>query len=78
MAGGEGGGGAGPVGILDPQQELAAFMAREQVVEQGGARPADMQQAGRRRGETGPDGHVVGHSTRPCGLGRALWLVCRP
>src|SRR3546814_19890584 len=34
--------GAGPVGILDPQQEPAAMMAREQPVEKRGARPADV------------------------------------
>ena len=38
---------AGPVGVLDPQQELAAVAAGEQPVEQGGARAADMKESGR-------------------------------
>ena len=52
-------GGAGAVGVLDAQQERAAVMAREQPVEEGGARPADMQEAGRRRGEAGDYGHFI-------------------
>ncbi len=44
------------VGVLDAKQHLAAAAAREEPVEQCGARAADMQIAGRRRGEAG-DGH---------------------
>ena len=47
------------VGVLDAQQELAAVVAGEQPVEQRGARAADMQEAGRRGGEAGDDGHCV-------------------
>ena len=43
------------VGVLDPQQELAAVVAGEQPVEQGGARAADVQEAGRRGREAGDD-----------------------
>ena len=39
------------VGVLDPQQIAAAVMARVQPVEQRGARAADMQEAGWRRGK---------------------------
>ena len=46
---------AGAIGILDAQQELAAVMAREQPVEQRGARAADMEEAGRRGREAGDD-----------------------
>src|SRR3546814_9487436 len=45
--------GAGPVGILDPQQEPAAMMAREQPVEKRGARPADVKKTSGRRRKTG-------------------------
>ena len=48
------------VGVLDPQQEFAAVVAAEQVVEQGGAGAADMQQAGRAGREAGADGHALG------------------
>ncbi len=43
------------IGILDPQQEPAAMVAREQPVEQRGARAADMQKPRRRRGEARDD-----------------------
>ena len=42
-------GGAGAVGILDPQQELAAVVAGVEQVEQRGARAAEVEVAGRRR-----------------------------
>ena len=48
------------VGVLHPQQELAAVVAGEQIVEERRAGPADVQQAGGRRGEAGPDGHGDG------------------
>ena len=48
-------GGAGAVGVLDAEQELATVMAGEEPVEQGGARAADMEEAGRRRREAGDD-----------------------
>src|ERR1019366_2324955 len=37
------------VSVLDAEDERASVMSREQPVEQRGARPADMQVAGRRR-----------------------------
>ena len=43
------------VGVVDAQDELAAVPAREQPVEQGGADAADVQVAGRARGEAGAD-----------------------
>jgi hypothetical protein len=46
------------VGILDAQPEDAAVMAGEQPVEQGGARPANMEEAGRRGGKAANDGHA--------------------
>ena len=49
-------GGARLVGVLDAQEELAAVMPREQPVEERRPRPADMQKAGGRGGETGDDG----------------------
>ena len=48
-------GSSAPVGILDPQQELAAVVAGEQPVEQGGAGAADVQEAGRRGREARDD-----------------------
>ena len=54
-------GGAGAVGVLDPQQVFAAMMPREQPVEQGGARAADMQVAGGRGGKA-PDDHAPASS----------------
>src|SRR5579862_2671753 len=58
------GGRAHPVGILDAQQELAVatravklVVAREEPVEEGGAGAADMEEAGRRGGETDDDAH---------------------
>jgi len=48
------------VGVLHAQPEGAAVMAREQPVEQRGARATDMQEAGRRGGEAGDDGTRVG------------------
>ena len=41
------------VGVLDAEAEQPAVVAREQPVEQRGARPADVQEAGRRGRETG-------------------------
>ena len=48
--------GARPVGVLDPQQELAAVVAGKEPVEQGSARTADMEVAGRRGRKAGDDG----------------------
>ena len=48
------------VGVLDPQQHLAAAPAGIEPVEQRGARSADMQEAGGRGGKAGDDG--VGHA----------------
>src|SRR3546814_17677285 len=50
--------GAGAVGILDAQQELAAVVAREQPVEQRGARAADMEETRRRRREARDDAGI--------------------
>ena len=47
------------VGIVDPQQEAPAGLAREQPVVQRGAQVADMQSPGGRRGKAGGDGHAV-------------------
>ena len=52
--------GPGLVGILDPQQRLAAVMAREQPVEQRGARAADMKETRGRGRETRDDGPFGG------------------
>ena len=61
------------IGVLDAQQELAAEMLGVKPVEQSRARAADVQEAGRRRRETGDDG---GHETDPgdgtANLDRAL------
>ena len=43
------------VGVLDPQQILAAMMPREQPVEQGRPRPADVEETRRRGGEARHD-----------------------
>ena len=45
------------VGVVDPQQELAALRQREQGIVERGADIADVEPAGRRRGEAGGDGH---------------------
>ena len=50
---------AGAVGVLDAQEERAAVMAREQPVEERRAGAADVQEAGRRGGETGDYGHCI-------------------
>ena len=50
-------GAAGFVGILDAEQEFAAFVAGGEKIEQSGAGAADMQQAGGGGGEAGADGH---------------------
>ncbi len=47
------------VGILDPQQHLAAVAASIEPIEQRSARPTDMEKSGGRRSEAGDDG--VGH-----------------
>jgi hypothetical protein len=60
---GEGLGRARGVGIVEPQQEAAAELFRQQPVEEGGAHIADMKAAGRRRGETGDDhGRRIGRN----------------
>src|SRR5205085_1026383 len=40
---------AARVGVLDPEQALAAVAAREEPVEEEGAHPADVQEPGRAR-----------------------------
>ena len=49
-------GGALAIGVLDPQQHLAAAAACIEPVEQCGAGAADMEEAGRRGGEARDDG----------------------
>src|SRR5262249_22207123 len=44
--------------VLDPEQELAAVMAREQPVEERGVRSADVQVAGWARRKADSDGHA--------------------
>ncbi len=57
------------VGVFDAQHEVAAALAREEVVVQRGARAAQVQVAGGRRGEADADG--CGHGTIvPHGYGR--------
>ena len=48
-------GGALAVGVLDPEQHLAAAAAGIEPVEQRGAGASDMEEAGRRGGEAGDD-----------------------
>ena len=53
-------GGALAVGILDPQQHLAAAAARVEPIEQRRPRAADVEEAGGRGGEAGNDlGHLM-------------------
>ena len=61
------------IGVVEPQHEAAAVLQREQPVEQGGARIADMDVAGRRRRETYGDGH-----RRRGSEGRGRWQAARP
>ena len=53
-------GGALPVGILDPQYELAPLLAGEEPVEERRARAADVERARGRRSESNSDGHGSG------------------
>ena len=46
------------IGVVQPQQEAAATLARPQPVVQRGADIADVEMAGRRRGEARDDGHM--------------------
>jgi hypothetical protein len=48
---------ARPIGVLDAQAEAAAAMPGVEIVEERGAGAADMEEAGRRGGETDGDGH---------------------
>jgi hypothetical protein len=50
--------GAFAVGILNAQEHLSATAACVKPIEQSGAGPADMQEAGRRGGKTGDDSHA--------------------
>ncbi len=47
------------VGVVDPQQECAVLLAREQIIMERGTDVADMQAPGRRRREAGGDGHAA-------------------
>jgi hypothetical protein len=66
-------GGASAIRVLDAEQELAAAMAGEQPVEQGGAGAADMQEASRRGREAGDDlaGFLIGRGRAGFGWGCA-------
>ena len=44
------------VGVLDPEPELAALVAREEPVEEGGVDAADVEMAGGARGEADAHG----------------------
>ena len=57
------------VGVLDAEQEFAAVVAGEQIIEQRGAGAADMQQPGRAGSEAGSNRHA-------CDLARAF-IGCR-
>src|SRR5213078_3634338 len=52
-------GGTRLVGVFDAQQELPAFFAGEEPVEEGGAGPADVEKASRRRSEADADSHEL-------------------
>ena len=56
------------VGILDPQHELAARVARGQPAVQRGAGAADMQITGRAGSEAGADGHAEAAGNRKDGI----------
>ena len=61
-------GGTLAIGVLDPQQHLAAAAACIEPVEQCGAGAADMEEAGRRGGKARDDG--IGHwQGKHCGNG---------
>src|SRR3546814_14920750 len=51
-------GGPRAVRVLDPQAEDAAVMTGAKPIEQFGPRPADMEEAGRRRGGSGDADHL--------------------
>ena len=65
------------VGVLDPQQHLAAAPARIKPVEQRRAGASDMEKAGRRGGKTGDDG--IGHEASGIadkeGMRAARWCI---
>src|SRR3546814_1393276 len=63
--------GAFEVGVVQPQQEPAAALARPQPVVERGTDIADMQVAGGRGGEAGDDGHII---CNPFALSRGLSL----
>src|SRR5205823_2379022 len=58
---------AARVRVLDPEQKLAALMAREQPVEKRRVDAADVQEAGRTRREADSGGHL--RSVLPCPRG---------
>ena len=51
------------VGVVDPQDELAAVMSGQQPVEQSRPHPADVQEAGRAGGESSANTHGIGCNT---------------
>ena len=77
---GGGVGAAGAVGVFHAEQEGAAVVAGEEVVEQRGAGAADMQHAGGGRGETGANGHLVFQTGAQSGAKRACdrEIGCKP
>ena len=64
--------GAPGVGILQPKQERAAMVARVEPVEEGGARAAQVQHAGRRRREARDDAHIAHNQSHPRQKAQAL------
>ena len=67
-------GGTAAVGILDPQQEAAAVVARKQPVEQRRPRAAYVEKSRRRRGEAGHDRHGGSSASRLVGAAaREAW-----
>ena len=57
---------AARVGVLDPQQALAAAPAREQPVEEEGADAADVEEAGRARRHADADAHGLARLSTCC------------
>ena len=62
------------VGVVDPQNEGAAVLARDRIVEQGGAQVPDMDPAGGRRGKSG-GGHGSSPVAQACLI---LGRLCPP
>ena len=61
------------VGVLEAQDERAAALAREEVVEEGRARRADVERPGRARGDAAARSHAA--EARPCGPASAAGVA---